>query len=174
MKRQLFLTAIVAFCVIISLSAIKPVYANMPIAIHQCLQPETMRVNPQKYVELATAKYNSAIYYYIQVIYRDSQPYQTLIQAKNGSCKRLTREGDYFVSLTKFLPLDVAVRLSEARWRYELKTPFGSQRVKSFSTLGSNKLDNGEQLEPVSLPREDVIALKRLGIPLSSSIKILP
>lgn len=174
MKRQFFLAAMIAFCLAILWGFSSPAIAKMPNVIQQCLVPSYPMISPQKYIELARLNKGSEEYYYIQVIFKEIQPFQTLIKVKNGQCETLIEQDSSSVSLTSHLSLEDSVRLAEAKWRHALKTPFGVELVNSFAQPGDDYLENGEYLGPLVLPKEDILALQKLGARIHPDVKVLP
>lgn len=174
MKKSYFIIAITALCFSILFGSISPALGKMPNEIQKCLKSDIPRISPQKYIEIAKATKKSETYFYIQSVYKDIQPSKNLIKVKNGQCQALIKDGTYFTPLSKHLPFDDAVRFAIAKWSHAMRTPFGMEMVNSFAREGSDRLDNGERLEPLQLSQEDMVALKKLGVTISPKIRVMP
>jgi len=174
MKSKLLISICLGFLISLLPLLNRPAIANTPPVLRPCLEKDSLFLKPRQYRELAKAKRGEDTYYYIKEIYSKIQPTQTLIKVKASKCDVLFRNQTFLPSLTKYLPLSTALSFAEARWRYDLSTPFGAEVVKSFSRKSSPTLENGEMLEPLVLPREDFIVLRKLGFKLVPSIKQAP
>ncbi len=174
--KHLFVAFFFGLCIASTPLLSHQAMAEVPSGLHSCLSSNPLTTSPQQYRELAKIEYGNETFYYLKVIYTSGiQPTQMLIKAKNTNCKVLIQDQNFLTSLTKFLPLKLAVQLAQARWKYDLSTPFGKEVVKGLTQSStSSNLENGEQLDPLVLPKEDFIALQQLGYKISPDVVPLP
>jgi hypothetical protein len=163
LKLQYIISAILVAAISITPSIVR---AEMPSEIRQCLAPNPLYTTPKQYRQFAQINDGRATYYYLHAIFKPSQVPDTvaLIKVENGQCKSLGQPLSMFENIGKYVPSNVAIALTEAKWRSVQKMKGGAQFIKSFLNPGDERdPQSGEILGSVQLAAVDRIALKKIG-----------
>ena len=87
-----------------------------------------------------------------------------LVKVANGRCQNLGQPLSTFEDIKKYVPSNVAMVLTEAKWRSIQKMKGGSQFIKSFLNPSAVRdPQSGEILGDIPLSQLDRIALKKIG-----------
>jgi hypothetical protein len=134
--------------------------------IKPCLIANASYTTPAQYRQFAQVKHKGTTYYYLyDLINPKSFPDgAVLIKSQNGKCDRVgNRFIGLFQDISKFVPRNVAIALTEAKWRSLLKFKEGPGFLKSVTSSKDVTSKNGELLPPVALSSLDRQVLQKLG-----------
>lgn len=141
--------------------------AEMPSEIRQCLAPNPLNTTPKQYRQFAQVSDGRATYYYLHAIFNPSEipSAVALVKVANGRCQNLGQPLSTFEDIKKYVPSNVAMVLTEAKWRSIQKMKGGAQFIKSFLNPGADRdPQSGEILGTIPLSPTDRIALKKIGV----------
>jgi hypothetical protein len=166
MKLRYIIPLIVSLCLSVHLSA-NAELARTPQYLKPCLSPNPLYVTPQQYREFSKISSNGVTYFYMyNLLKKDQFPDGVLLLKVQGN--RCERVGGQFLGLfqdiSQYVPQNVALALTEAKWRSLLKFKDGPAFLKSVLSTGDVRSKNGESLSPISLPSIDRQALKKIGV----------
>jgi hypothetical protein len=162
MRTQYLIAAIAAAAISITMPL--GVRAEMPSELKPCLAANPLYTTPKQYREFARVSAGTATYHYLYAIFKPSEiPMSVaLIKVEGGSCHKLGQSLSTFDGIGKLVPSNVAIALTEAKWRSIQKFKGGAQFIKDLLHPSSAPDSSGEALIPISLSSLDRQVLSRI------------
>jgi hypothetical protein len=163
MKLQYIIAAIAAAA--ISISVPLGVRAEMPSELRPCLAANPLYTTPKQYQEFARVNAGATTYHYLHAIFKPSEIPQSvvLIKVEGGRCRSLGQPLSTFDGIGKLVPSNVAIALTEAKWRSIQKFKGGAQYIKDLLNPRPSPDSSGEALIPISLSPLDRQVLSRIS-----------
>jgi len=140
--------------------------AEMPSQIKRCLMDPNYTA-PKQYREFARVKDGSSTYVFLHSVMNLSEVPNSsvLLKVEGGQCKRV---GGHFLNLfddlSKLVPRQVAVILSDRKWRSVLKFRNGRQYIQDILNPKPVRNEMGENLQPINLSSLDRQVLQKIGV----------
>jgi hypothetical protein len=161
-KTRYIVTAIAT--AIISLTAPLGVRAEMPAQLKPCLAANPLYTTPKQYREFARVNAGATTYHYLYAIFKPSEIPQSvaLIKVQGGRCQSLGQPLSTFDGIGKLVPSNVAIALTEAKWRSIQKFKGGTQYLRDLLRPSQAPDSSGEALIPIALSSLDRQVLARI------------